>query len=360
VIRFAGDSGDGMQLTGSQFTITSAIAGNDLATLPDFPAEIRAPAGTRAGVSGFQLQFSASDIHTPGDSPDVLVAMNPAALIVNLKDLKPGGIIVANTGSFKAGDLRKAKLDSNPLEDGTVDGYRVIPVDVNARVMDTLVDSPLTAKEKQRCKNFFTLGMMYWVFMRPLEPTMEWIAEKFASRHELVDANQAALRAGYNAGDIHELFQGRYEVPKTDALPSGTYRNIMGNQGLALGLVAGAKLAGLRPVLGSYPITPATTILEALAEFKHHGVITMQLEDEIAGVCAAIGASYSGSLGITSPRGRAWPSRRRGWAWRSWRSCRWWSSTSSAPVPPPACPPRWSSPICCRPSSAATPTLRSR
>jgi len=303
VIRFAGDSGDGMQLTGSQFTITSAIAGNDLATLPDFPAEIRAPAGTRAGVSGFQLQFSASDIHTPGDSPDVLVAMNPAALIVNLKDLKPGGIIVANTGSFKAGDLRKAKLDSNPLEDGTVDGYRVIPVDVNARVMDTLVDSPLTAKEKQRCKNFFTLGMMYWVFMRPLEPTMEWIAEKFASRHELVDANQAALRAGYNAGDIHELFQGRYEVPKTDALPSGTYRNIMGNQGLALGLVAGAKLAGLRPVLGSYPITPATTILEALAEFKHHGVITMQLEDEIAGVCAAIGASYSGSLGITSTSG---------------------------------------------------------
>jgi 2-oxoglutarate ferredoxin oxidoreductase subunit alpha len=303
VIRFAGDSGDGMQITGNQFTMTSALAGNDLATLPDFPAEIRAPVGTRPGVSGFQLQFSSNDIHTPGDAPDVLVAMNPAALAVNLSTLKPGGLIVVNTGSFKATDLRKAKLETNPLEDGSLDAFRVIPVDINQRVLDALSESELSKKDKARCKNFYTLGLMYWVYSRPLETTMDWLAAKFAKKPDLVDANQKALQAGYNAGDIHELFQGRYEVPKTDELPSGTYRNINGNQAVALGVVAGAQLAGLRPVLGSYPITPASTILEELAGLKRFGVITMQLEDEIAAVCAAIGASFTGCLGVTSTSG---------------------------------------------------------
>lgn len=303
VIRFAGDSGDGMQITGNQFTLTSALVGNDLATLPDFPAEIRAPVGTRPGVSGFQLQFSSNDIHTPGDAPDVLVAMNPAALAVNLSSLKAGGIVVVNTGSFKETDLRKAKLDTNPLEDGSLDAFRVIPVDINQRVLDALSDSELSKKDKTRCKNFYTLGLMYWVYSRPLEPTMEWLGEKFAKKPELRDANRKALQAGYNAGDIHEMFQGRYEVPKTDELPAGTYRNINGNQAVAMGVVAGAQLAGLRPVLGSYPITPASTILEELAGLKRFGVITMQLEDEIAAICAAIGASFTGSLGITCTSG---------------------------------------------------------
>lgn len=303
VIRFAGDSGDGMQITGNQFTLTSALVGNDLATLPDFPAEIRAPVGTRPGVSGFQLQFSANEIHTPGDAPDVLVAMNPAALTVNLSALKPGGLVIVNTGSFKATDLRKAKLETNPLEDGSLDAFRVIPVDINQRVLDALADSELSKKDKARCKNFYTLGLMYWVYSRPLEPTMEWLAAKFAKKPQLVDANQRALQAGYNAGDIHELFQGRYEVPKTDQLPPGTYRNINGNQAVALGVVAGAQLAGLRPVLGSYPITPASTILEELAALKRFGVVTMQLEDEIAAVCAAIGASFTGCLGVTATSG---------------------------------------------------------
>ena len=303
VIRFAGDSGDGMQITGNQFTMTSALVGNDLATLPDFPAEIRAPAGTRPGVSGFQIQFSSSDIHTPGDEPDVLVAMNPAALAVNLKGLKPDAILIVNTGNFKPSDLRKARLDSDPLEDGTLDGYRVIPVDINERVMAALEDSPLSTKDKARCKNFYTLGLVYWVYSRPLEPTLKWLEEKFANKPDLVDANQKALRAGFNAGDIHELFQGRYEVPKTDALPAGTYRNIMGNQALAMGLVTGAKLAGLRAILGSYPITPASSILEALAAFKHYGVVTIQAEDEIAAICSAIGASYAGALGMTCTSG---------------------------------------------------------
>jgi len=300
VIRFAGDSGDGMQITGNQFTLTSALVGNDLATLPDFPAEIRAPVGTRPGVSGFQLQFSSSDIHTPGDAPDVLVAMNPAALIVNIKALKSNGIVVVNTGNFKDTDLRKAALDSNPLTDGTLEGYRVVEIDINARVAEALADSPLSTKDKQRCKNFYTLGLMYWVYSRPLEPTLDWLAAKFKNKPDLVDANQRALKAGYNAGDIHELFQGRYEVPKVESMPPGTYRNIMGNTALSIGLVAGAELAGLKLVLGSYPITPASTILEALAAYKHFGVATIQAEDEIAAICAAIGASYTGCLGVTS------------------------------------------------------------
>ena len=303
VIRFAGDSGDGMQITGNQFTNTSAIVGNDLATLPDFPAEIRAPAGTRPGVSGFQIHFGSSDIHTPGDAPDVLVAMNPAALVVNLRDLKPGGTVVANTGNFKAGDLRKAKCDTNPLEDGSLDGYRVIAIDINDRVARALEGSPLTANEVQRCKNFWTLGLMYWLYSRPLEPTMNWLAQKFAKKPQLVEANQKALQAGYNAGDIHEMFQGRFEVPAATVLPPGRYRNIMGNQALGLGLVAGAEKAKLDAFLGAYPITPASDLLHQLAAYKNHNVITFQAEDEIAAICAALGASFTGKLGMTSTSG---------------------------------------------------------
>ena len=302
VIRFAGDSGDGMQVTGNQFTRTSALFGNDLATLPDFPAEIRAPVGTRPGVSGFQLQFSSSDIHTPGDQPDVLVAMNPAALMVNVSTLKKGGIVIVNTDAFKATDLKKAKCDTNPLEDGTLDGFRVIEVGINSRVSEALADSPLSNKDKQRCKNFYTLGLMYWVYSRPLEPTLEWLEEKFKGKDDLIAANQTALKAGYNAGDIRELFQGQYEVPKA-TLQTGTYRNVMGNQALAIGLVAGAELAGLKPVYCSYPITPASSVLEFLAGYKNHGVVTIQSEDEIAAICSAIGASFAGSLGMTGTSG---------------------------------------------------------
>ncbi|MFT5287774.1 MAG: 2-oxoglutarate ferredoxin oxidoreductase subunit alpha [Planctomycetota bacterium] len=303
VIRFAGDSGDGMQITGNQFTGTSAVLGNDLATLPDFPAEIRAPAGTRPGVSGFQIHFSSSEIHTPGDAPDVLVAMNPAALAVNIGDLKQGGIVVINTGKFKESDLKKAKVESNPLEDSSLDGYRVIKIDINERVKMALADSPLNAKDVQRCKNFYTLGLMYWLYSRPLETTLNWLEEKFKKKPDLVAANQAALKAGYNAGDIHEMFQGQYEVPACDSMPAGKYRNIMGNPALGLGLVAGAELADLNIMLGAYPITPATDILHQLSGYKHFGVITMQMEDEIAAICAAIGGSYAGHLGVTSTSG---------------------------------------------------------
>lgn len=303
VIRFAGDSGDGMQITGTQFTATTARIGNDLATFPDFPAEIRAPAGTRPGVSGFQVHFSSSDIHTPGDRPDVLVAMNPAALIVNYKDLKPGAVIVVNVGSFKESDLKKANLETNPLEDGTLDGYRVIELDVNARVQDALKDSPLSKKHILRCKNFYVLGLMYWLYSRPIEPTLEWLEQKFAGKPELIDANQKALQAGFNRGSTLELFQGRYEVPAFEDAPKGTYRNILGNQAIALGLLAGAKMAELTPLLASYPITPASDILHQLSGYKHFGMITLQMEDEIAAVTAAIGASYAGTLAITTTSG---------------------------------------------------------
>jgi 2-oxoglutarate/2-oxoacid ferredoxin oxidoreductase subunit alpha len=303
VIRFAGDSGDGMQITGNQFTHTSAVVGNDLATFPDFPAEIRAPAGTRPGVSGFQVRFSSADIHTPGDQPDVLVAMNPAALVVNLHDLKPGGILVVNTGMFGDKDLAKANLTSNPLKDGTLAGYRVIEIDINKRVKEALQGSPLSPKDVQRCKNFYTLGLMYWLYSRPLETTMKWLDVKFAKKPELAEANKKALQAGFNAGDIHELFQGRYEVAACNVMPRGTYRNIMGNEALSMGLVAGAQLAGLKLFCGSYPITPASSILETLASYKHFGVLTFQAEDEIAAICSAIGAAYTGCLGVTSTSG---------------------------------------------------------
>jgi 2-oxoglutarate ferredoxin oxidoreductase subunit alpha len=303
VIRFAGDSGDGMQITGNQFTHTAALVGNDLATFPDFPAEIRAPAGTRPGVSGFQVRFSSTEIHTPGDQPDVLVAMNPAALVMNIKDLKPGGIVIANTGQFGEKDLAKAQLKTSPLSDGSLKGYRVIELDINKRVADALKGSPLSPRDVQRCKNFFTLGLMYWLYSRPLEPTLEWLAKKFAKEPALVDANQKALRAGYNSGDIHELFQGRYEVTACKSLPKGTYRNIMGNEALGIGLVTGAQLAGLKLFIGSYPITPASGILEQLSSLKQFGVLSMQAEDEIAAICSALGSAYAGCLGVTTTSG---------------------------------------------------------
>jgi 2-oxoglutarate ferredoxin oxidoreductase subunit alpha len=302
VIRFAGDSGDGMQLTGDQFTNTSALVGNDLATFPDYPAEIRAPAGTLPGVSAFQVRFSAHEIYSPGDHPDVLVAMNPAALKVNLKDLNPGAIIIVNTGNFGAQDLQKAHYAYNPLESHDLDAFRVIPVDLNKLTREATADLGLDAKSQLRCKNFFALGITYWLFSRPPEPTLKWLETKFKKDPAVLEANRRALKAGIHYCDITGIFQERYEVPKARLEP-GTYRNVMGNQALALGLLAASKLSGLRLFLGSYPITPASDILHELSRHKDFGVITFQAEDEIAAVCAAIGASYAGALGVTTTSG---------------------------------------------------------
>ena len=302
VIRFAGDSGDGMQLTGSQFTSTSALAGNDLATFPDFPAEIRAPTGTLPGVSAFQVRIADYDIHTPGDAADVLIAMNPAALKKSLVDVKANGIIIANTDEFNARNLKKAAYDTNPLEDSSLDGYRVYMAEITAMTRRTLEDSGLDAKTQDRCKNFFALGMVYWMFSRPLENSTEWLRKKFRSRPEIAEANIKVLKAGYNFCDITEVFQVRYEVEPA-ALEAGVYRNIMGNSAMALGLVAASRRSGLPLFLGSYPITPASDILHELSRFKNYGVTTFQAEDEIAAVCAAIGASFGGALAVTTTSG---------------------------------------------------------
>ena len=301
VIRFAGDSGDGMQLTGDQFTRTTALMGNDIATFPDFPAEIRAPAGTLPGVSAFQLRFSSFDIHTPGDAPDVLVVMNPAALKVHLKELKKDGILILNTASFSALDLKKAKYENDPRTDGTLSGWRVIEVDLEARTREALAETGLDARSKDRCKNMYALGILYWMFHRDMAPTERAIEEKFKKKPD-VAANLMAMKAGYDYAETTEVFQTAYRVPPAH-LPKGTYRNIMGNQALTLGLVAGAQKAGLELFLGSYPITPASDILHQLSSYKHLGVVTFQAEDEIAAVGAAIGASYAGSLGVTSTSG---------------------------------------------------------
>ncbi len=301
-IRFAGDSGDGMQLTGTQFSDTTALVGNDLGTLPDYPAEIRAPAGTLYGVSGFQLHFSSSDIHTPGDTPDVLVAMNPAALKINLKDLKQGGMIIANTDSFDAKNLKMAGYETNPLEDGSLSNYKLHLIPITTLTSNTLKDSGLGLKEITRCKNFFTLGLMYWLFDRPIEPTLEWIQSKFAKNKSIADANTKVLKAGYYFGDETEIFTTRYNVEPA-ALPKGTYRNISGNEAIALGFVAASLKSGLPLFLGSYPITPASDILHYLSGFKNYGVKTFQAEDEIAGISSAIGASYGGYLSITTTSG---------------------------------------------------------
>lgn len=301
-VRFAGDSGDGMQLTGSQFTDTAAIVGNDLSTLPDFPAEIRAPAGSLSGVSGFQLHFSSKDIQTPGDSPDVLVAMNPAALKVNLKDLKPNATIIINSSSFDAKNLKLANYESNPLEDGSLSGYNVIPVPLSQLTMSVLEDINISTKEKEKCKNFFALGLMYWMFNRPIEITMKWLETKFKNKPEILEANKRALQAGYNYGDTTEIFTTRYEV-KAAKLPKGIYRNISGNEATALGFVTASLKSGLKLFLGSYPITPASEILQELSKYKEYDVITFQAEDEIAGISAAIGAAFAGALALTTTSG---------------------------------------------------------
>jgi len=301
-VRFAGDSGDGMQLTGSQFTSTTAIVGNDLSTLPDYPAEIRAPAGTTYGVSGFQLHFSSTDIQTPGDEPDVLVAMNPAALKTNLPDLKKGGTIIVNINSFDSKNLRLAEYDVNPLENGALEGYNVIQVPLSQLTNTALEDSPLSAKEKSRCKNFFALGMMYWLYSRPIEPTLNWLKEKFKNNPEIREANEKALKAGYYYGETTELFTTRYEV-KPAKLPAGIYRNISGNEALALGFITASVKSKLPLFLGSYPITPASDILHELSRHKNFDIRTFQAEDEIAAITAALGAAFSGALAITTTSG---------------------------------------------------------
>jgi 2-oxoglutarate ferredoxin oxidoreductase subunit alpha len=302
VIRFAGDSGDGMQLTGTQFTATAAIVGNDLATFPDYPAEIRAPAGTLPGVSGYQVNFASEDIFTPGDAPDVLVAMNPAALKVNLKDLKAGGILVVNSDAFRESDLAKAGYQGNPLEDGSLDGYRLVRVEMNRLTRSALEGTGLPQRTMDRSKNFFALGMMYYLYNRPLEVSLRWIEEKFASEPEIAAANRLALKAGYAYCEASEIFHDTYEVPAARLAP-GTYRNVNGNQALALGFVAASRKSGLPLFQGSYPITPASDILHELAAYKNFGVITFQAEDEIAAIGAALGASFAGSLAITTTSG---------------------------------------------------------
>ncbi|HEV2859368.1 MAG TPA: 2-oxoacid:acceptor oxidoreductase subunit alpha [Pyrinomonadaceae bacterium] len=303
-IRFAGDSGDGMQLTGTQFTNTSAIVGNDISTLPDFPAEIRAPAGSLPGVSGFQLNFSSRDIRTPGDQPNVLVAMNPAALKVNLSDLEDGGTVIVNTDEFNKENLKKANYQSNPLEDETLKGYRVHRLPITTLNIRALQEAgvKLSRKEMDRCKNFFALGVLYWLYDRPMEPTMDWIKTKFSKNPEVQKANEVALRTGYNFADTTEVFTTHYTVRKAVIAP-GKYRKITGNEATAIGFVTAAELAGRPLFYGSYPITPASDILHELSRHKNFGVKTFQAEDEIAAVCAAIGASFAGHLGVTGTSG---------------------------------------------------------
>lgn len=301
-IRFAGDSGDGMQLTGSQFTRASAIAGNDISTLPDFPAEIRAPAGTLYGVSGFQLQFSSEKIHTPGDEAEVLVAMNPAALKASLKYLKKNGTIVVNTDAFNKRNLRMAGYEQNPLDTHELDGYQVFPVEMSRLTRDALEDTDLSHKEKERSKNFFALGMLFWLYNRPLEPTLNWIEKKFAAQPVWLDANKSALMAGRNFADSTELFAVSYSVPHAEIEP-GTYRQITGNEALSIGLVAASVKSGRQVFYGSYPITPASDILQYMAVHKNFGVKSFQAEDEMAAIGAAIGASFAGDLGVTATSG---------------------------------------------------------
>lgn len=301
-IRFAGDSGDGMQLAGMQFTNTSAVFGNDVSTVPDFPAEIRAPAGSIPGVSAFQVSFSSYDIHTPGDAPDVLVSMNPAALRAHLQDVPKGATIIVNTDEFTETNLKKAGYEEDPLEDDTLAGYRVIRVPITSMNARALKDSGLNTKQIDRAKNFFALGLMFWLYERPAEPTLRWIEQKFAKNPLVAQANATTLKAGYNFGETAELFPVHYRVPKARLAP-GRYRNITGNEATALGLLTASKLADLPLFYGSYPITPASDILQELAAFKTFGVRTFQAEDEIAAIGAAIGASFGGAIGMTGTSG---------------------------------------------------------
>ena len=304
VVRFAGDSGDGIQLTGSQFTQTTALAGNDLATFPDFPAEIRAPAGTTYGVSAFQINFGGRQILTAGEEPDVLVALNPAALKVNLSDLRPGVLIITDSQTYNDRNLRKAGFGSNPLADGSLEPFRVVEIDISKMTLEAVKDSGLSQKDALRCKNLWTLGLVYWLYDRDRQPTVDWLQQKFAKRPEIAKANIAAINAGHAYGETAELdgaFVG-YSVLAADIAP-GLYRNITGAEALAWGLVTGARLVGLKLFFGSYPITPASEILHILSNLKHYDVVTFQAEDEIAAICAAVGASYAGSLGVTSSSG---------------------------------------------------------
>lgn len=305
VIKFAGDSGDGMQLTGQQFTNNTALLGIDLATFPDFPAEIRAPIGTLPGVSGFQLRFSSDRVFTPGDLCDVLVAMNAAALKVNLKSIKPGGKIIANVDGFDNKNLRLANYPDgvNPLEDGSLDGYELTTVDVTKLTREALKDfTDLGTKERDRAKNMFVLGLIYWMYNRTLDNTIDFLTEKFGKKPTILESNIKVLQAGYNYGDTTEAFTTRFKVEKAK-MKSGLYRSIMGNQALAMGLIAASEKSGLPIFLGTYPITPASDILHELSKHKAFGVRTFQAEDEIAGITSAIGASYGGSLGITTTSG---------------------------------------------------------
>src|ERR1700732_2279966 len=302
VIRFCGDSGDGMQITGSQFTNTVALYGNDLATFPDYPAEIRAPAGTLPGVSGFQVHFSSSDVYTPGDSVDALIAMNPAALAVNLADLKKNGILIVNLDDFKETDLRKAQIKVSPLEDHSLDGYRLFAVELTRLTRAALKELGLDAKTVDRCKNFFALGMCYWLYNRPMDSTTRWLEDKFKKNPVLVQANKLAMQAGYSYCEATEAFQVSYEIPPAKLAPR-LYRNISGNTALAIGFVATSQKAGIPLFLGSSPITPASDILHELSMYKDFGVITFQAEDEIAAITSAIGAAYAGCIGLTTTSG---------------------------------------------------------
>ena len=302
IIRFAGDSGDGMQLAGDRFTQETAVFGNDLSTLPNFPAEIRAPAGTLPGVSSFQLHFADHDILTPGDAPDVLIAMNPAALKANIKDLPRGGDLIVNTDEFTKRNLTKVGYQANPLEDGSLEQYSVHAVPITSMTVKALESFDISRKDAERAKNMFALGMLSWLYDRPSDGTLSFLKSKFARSPDIMAANVAAFQAGWNFGETTEAFSVRYEV-RPAPLPAGTYRNISGNTALAYGLVAAAQLAGLPLFLGSYPITPASDILHELAKHKRFGVRTFQAEDEIAAIGAALGAAFGGALGVTSTSG---------------------------------------------------------
>ncbi|GLI98281.1 2-oxoacid:acceptor oxidoreductase subunit alpha [Sphingobium sp. BS19] len=307
VVRFAGDSGDGMQLTGGQFTLSTALAGNDLSTFPDFPAEIRAPQGTLFGVSAFQINFGSTDITTAGDAPDVLVAMNPAALKTNVIDLKPGGLIIADTGEFNDRNLAKAKYTANPLEDGSLAKWQLLSFDISQRTLESVKPFGLGNKEALRCKNMWTLGLALWMFDRDRQPIVDWLTSKFAKSPVLADANIAALNAGHAYGETAEIGGGGLDLKQLHVAaapaPAGLYRTVTGAEAISLGLVAGTQLASLPMFFGGYPITPASAILHHLSRLKEYGVTTFQAEDEIAAISSAIGASYAGQLGVTSSSG---------------------------------------------------------
>ena len=302
VIRFAGDSGDGMQLTGTQFADTTALVGNDLATLPDFPAEIRAPAGTLAGVSGYQISFSSHDIKTPGDQPNVLIAMNPAALKTNIGDLEDGGILIVDVDAFTDGNLGKAGYKTHPLKDGSLAGYRVFDIPLTSLTLQAVGEAGLSGRQATRCKNFFALGLVFWLYERPVDYTREWIEKKFKNSEQMAKANTLALLAGYNYADTTEVFTTHFRVRKASLAP-GTYRKVTGNEATAMGFITASLVSGRPLFYGSYPITPASDILHELSRFKNYPVKTFQAEDEISAIGAAIGAAYGGALGLTGTSG---------------------------------------------------------